>query len=160
DVKLVDPRAKVVKKQVLKSNPAGLIAVDYAFPAFADTGHYTVELGVADKTVASYGLQVEEFVPERRKVTAATAKPASRRGDEVTVGVGARSLFGGTGAGSGVEITCAIAPARFAPKQNADLVYGVEPKGKPVALGEDKGELDDSGKATIACPAAEDKTAF
>src|SRR5215470_11292480 len=39
DVKLVDPRAKVVKKQVMKSNAAGLIAVDYAFPAFADTGH-------------------------------------------------------------------------------------------------------------------------
>ena len=70
DVKVIDPRTKVVRKQTIKTNPAGIINLDQAFPAFADTGHWRVQLDVAEKTLAAYDLQVEEFVPERLKVTA------------------------------------------------------------------------------------------
>jgi len=72
DVKLLDPRAKVVRKLALKTNPAGVIALDQVFPAFADTGHWRAALTVADKPLASLDLQVEEFVPSG-------CGPASRR---------------------------------------------------------------------------------
>ena len=48
--------------------------------------------------------------------------------------IAARYLFGGSALDSGVQLDCALAPAAFAPKDNAELSYGVLPKGKPVAL--------------------------
>ena len=153
DVQIVDPRAKVVKKLVLKTNAAGMINVDHQLPAFADTGHWRVALSVAEKPLAAYDVQVEEFVPERMKVTAAPKKANVLIGDKIAIDVTAQYLFGGTAADSGVELTCAAEPTRFSPPENADLTYGVEPKGKAVNLGEaTKDQLDPNGALSILCP--------
>ncbi|MEO6774066.1 MAG: MG2 domain-containing protein [Kofleriaceae bacterium] len=160
DVQVVDPRAKVVKKVVLRTNAAGMIAIDQLLPAFADTGHWRVGLSVADKPLAAYDVQVEEFVPERMKVTAAPETPNLLIGAPIAIDVTAQYLFGGTAADSGVELACSAEPARFVPAQNADLTYGVVPKGKAVNLGEPtKAQLGPTGTATIECP-GEDKTTF
>jgi uncharacterized protein YfaS (alpha-2-macroglobulin family) len=160
DVKVLDPRAKVVRKLTMKPNAAGVIALDQELPAFADTGHWIVQLSVADKPVAQYNLQVEEFVPERMKVTATPKKPEALVGSKVAIDVAAQYLFGGTALDSGVELTCTIEPARFAPKDNADLVYGVEPRGKAVSLGEARDQIDPKGHATVECAEPEEGTAF
>src|SRR6185312_10635391 len=119
DVQLGDPRAKVVKKLVVKTNAAGMINVDQQLPAFADTGHWRVGLSVADKPLAAYDVQVEEFVPERMKVTAAPKKPNLLIGDKIAIDVTAQYLFGGTAAASGVELACSAEPAKFSPTENA-----------------------------------------
>jgi alpha-2-macroglobulin len=153
DVQVLDPRAKVVKRMVVKTNPAGMINVDQALPAFADTGHWRVSLSIADKALAAYDVQVEEFVPERMKVTAAPKKPNLMIGDKIAIDVTAQYLFGGTAENSGVELGCMAEPTRFAPTENADLTYGVEPKGKSVTLGEaTKDQLDSKGAILIDCP--------
>ena len=74
ELRVMDPREREFKKVTLKTNEAGLVALDLPFEAFQDTGSYKVSLRVAERDVASYGLQVEEFVPERMKVTAAVDK--------------------------------------------------------------------------------------
>ena len=151
DVSVIDPRAKTVRKVTMKPNAAGVLALDEAFPAFADTGHWRVDLAVADKPLASYDLAVEEFVPERMKVTVTPKHAETLVGDKVAIDVSARYLFGGNALDSGVELNCSIAPDRFKPKDNSDLVYGVEPSGKPVALAETRDQLDMHGAATVAC---------
>ncbi|MCX5746890.1 MAG: MG2 domain-containing protein, partial [Proteobacteria bacterium] len=160
DVLVLDPRAKTVRKQTMKTNAAGVIVVDQAFPAFADTGHWRVQLEVADKVIAAYDVQVEEFVPERMAVTVAAKRASALMTDKVELDVGAVYLFGGNAMDSGVELTCKVEPTRFAPTENADLIYGVEPKGKEVNLGTEKGQLDLKGQLAIACPAIDDTTAF
>ncbi len=160
DIKVIDPRAKVVRKLTLKSNAGGLIAFDHALPAFADTGHWRVELTVAEKPIAAYDLQVEEFVPERMKVTATPKQTDALIGSKLGFDVSAQYLFGGNALDSGVELTCAVAPAKFQPRDNADLTYGVMPKGKPVTLGEQRDQLDLHGAVTIACPQPETATTF
>jgi alpha-2-macroglobulin len=160
DVKVVDPRAKVVKKLTLKTNPAGQITFSHALPAFADTGHWRVQLAVADKALAGYDLQVEEFVPERMKVTATAKTPEASVGSKVAFDISAQYLFGGSAIDSGVTLTCSVEPERFSPDANSDLTYGVEPKGKPVSLGESRDQLDPRGLATVACPAPEATTQF
>ena len=161
DVKLVDPRAKVAKRMTLKTNTAGVIAFDHALPAFADTGHWRVTMTVADKPLATYNLQVEEFVPERMKVSIAPKVEQALVGDKLAFDVNARYLFGGSAIDSGVELACAIEPSRFVPEENADLTYGVEPKGKPVSLGQPaRGQLDPAGRLTIACPDPDENTTF
>lgn len=158
DVKIVDPRAKVVKKLLLRTNPGGVIAFDHELPAFADTGYWRVEMSVADKPLSSLGLQVEEFVPERMKVAVTPKKPDALVGDKAVFDVSAQYLFGGSAVDSGVELTCTIEPDRFSPDENSDLTYGIEPKGKQVTLGEARDQLDPAGKITIPCPDA--TTAF
>ena len=138
EVKVFDPRAKVVRKLALKTNPAGELALDQAFPPFADTGHWRVAMTVADKPLAAYDLQVEEFVPERMAVTATPKKAEQLLGGKLEFDVSARYLFGGSAVDSGVELTCAVEPTRFQPEDNGDLTYGVAPKGKAVSLGENR----------------------
>lgn len=160
DVQVFDPRAKVVKKLALRTNPAGMIALDQALPAFADTGHWRVALSVADKSLASQDLQVEEFVPERMRVTATARKPQLLAGEKAVFDVSAQYLFGGSAVDSGVELTCSVEPAPFKPDDNGDLTYGVPPKGKPVALGESRDQLDPHGHVAIACADPESGTPF
>jgi alpha-2-macroglobulin len=152
DVQVFDPRAKVVRKLALKTNPAGELVLDQVFPAFADVGHWRVAMTVADKPLTAYDLQVEEFVPERMAVTAKPKQAEILIGGKAQFDVAAKYLFGGSAVDSGVELTCAVEPERFKPEDNGDLTFGVAPKGKPVSLGESRDQLDPSGKVTIACP--------
>jgi uncharacterized protein YfaS (alpha-2-macroglobulin family) len=156
-VKLVDPRGKVIRQHTLPVNGAGVVTLDPTFAAFAPTGKYELQVEIAGKAAGSHAFRVEEFVPERMKVEARSAKPQYLLGEEVPVGVEARYLFGGVPAGAKVELGCELAPATFAPKLNANFVYGVwreagkEPE-KAMPLGAVEGELDTDGKATLACP--------
>ncbi|MFP2908241.1 alpha-2-macroglobulin family protein [Pyxidicoccus sp. 3LFB2] len=154
---VIDPRERELKKVALKTNEAGVVALDVPFEAFQDTGRYRVTLKVADREVATYGLSVEEFVPERMKVSARTEKDGYVQGEEVPVAVEAAYLFGGSAEGSPVEVTCRLVPSEFKPKENAQYAYGVwrqdgaEPR--PVTLGQVKGTLDAKGQALLRCPA-------
>lgn len=157
DLVVLDPRERVLKAVQLKTNEAGLVALDQPFEAFQDTGRYRVTLSVADREVASYGFNVEEFVPERMKVTAATESPGYLQGVEIPVAVEAAYLFGGSAEGSPVELNCRLLPSNFKPKENAQFTYGLwrqdgkEPR--PVVLGQAKGALDAKGQAVLNCPA-------
>jgi alpha-2-macroglobulin len=158
ELQLQDPRAKVARRMVLKTNEAGLVAVDLPFGAYADTGRYQVVALAGDRQIGSHAFNVEEFVPERMKVQAAVARPAYLLGDAAKVSVEARYLFGGSAEGSSVEVTCSLAPATFRPaKENAQFTYGPQPeKGarpvQPAALGAVQGSLDEAGRVTVECP--------
>ncbi|QSQ16790.1 alpha-2-macroglobulin family protein [Myxococcus landrumensis] len=154
---VMDPRERELKKVPLKTNEAGLVSLDVPFEAFQDTGRYRVTLKVADREVASYSFNVEEFVPERMKVTAAAEAAGYVQGVEIPVAVEAAYLFGGSAEGSPVELNCRLLPSDFKPKENAQFSYGLwrqdgkEPR--PVALGQAKGTLDAKGQAVLNCPA-------
>jgi hypothetical protein len=164
ELKVVDPRERDLKKVTLKTNEAGLVSLDVPFEAYQDTGAYRVVLSVAEKQVASYGLNVEEFVPERMKVTARAEKPGYVQGEEVPVTVEAAYLFGGSAESSPVEVTCRLEPSVFRPKENAQYAYGVwRPSGsdaKASVLGQVKGELDTKGRTLLRCPAQQDAGGF
>ncbi|MET0403592.1 MAG: MG2 domain-containing protein [Cystobacter sp.] len=157
ELRVVDPRERDLRKLTLKTNEAGLVSLDVPFEAYQDTGAYRVVLSVANQTVAVYGLNVEEFVPERMKVTAQADKPGYVQGVEVPVTVEAAYLFGGSAEGSPLEVTCRLEPSVFRPKENAQYAYGVwRAEGsevKPSVLGQVKGELDAKGQVVVKCPA-------
>jgi uncharacterized protein YfaS (alpha-2-macroglobulin family) len=160
DVQIIDPRTKIARKLALKTNAAGVIAFDQAFAAFADTGHWRVALTVADKPVASENLEVEEFVPERMRVTATAVQAELVTGQPASFNISAQYLFGGSAAGSGVEMTCEVRPVKFEPVDHGDLTYGIAPRGKPVSLGEARTQLDPAGNTALACPEPEGGTPF
>jgi uncharacterized protein YfaS (alpha-2-macroglobulin family) len=160
ELQLQDPRAKVARRLVVKTNEAGMLTADLAFGAYADTGKYQVVALVGEKPIGTHPFNVEEFVPERMKVKAATAKPSYLVGDAAKVAVEARYLFGGSAEGSKVEVTCTLAPTTFKPpKENAQFTYGTQPEkhgkpAQPAALGAVQGTLDKDGKVSVECPAS------
>ena len=164
ELRLVDPRGKIARKVTQPTNAAGVVTLDVPFAAFADTGRWRLVAFIAADEVGERTLQVEEFVPERMKVTAAADKPGTLLGEDVVVGVAAKYLFGGTPKGSKVELTCTLEPAAFAPKENAGFAYGVWREGdkppKPLTLGAAAGELDAAGHAALTCPALAGSAAF
>lgn len=154
EVELRDPRQKVLTRKVLKSNDAGVITLDQRFADFAATGFHTMELSIAKKKVASYRFNVEEFVPERMKVSASTATKDYAAGEQVLVDVAAEYLFGGSAEGSTVELTCRIVPTEFEPEENAEYHYGLasdEPKAQDLPAVE--AEIAADGTAHLSCPA-------
>jgi uncharacterized protein YfaS (alpha-2-macroglobulin family) len=159
ELRVIDPREREFKKVTVKTNEAGLVPLDLAFEAFQDTGSYLVKLKVADREVAQQGLLVEEFVPERMKVTASTDKPGYAQGAVVPVKVEAAYLFGGSAEGSPVELTCRVQPSDFKPKENANFTYGVwrqsATEAKAVTLGQVKADLNEKGQGLVECPAQE-----
>ncbi len=112
---VTDPRGKKIASRRLRTDAAGVVTLDLRFAQFATTGHYNVQVKVAKRTVGSYGFQVEEFVPERMKVEAQGAKPGFLKGEDITIAVGARYLFGGVPANHRVELACNLVPTSFSP---------------------------------------------
>ncbi len=164
ELRVMDPRGREFKKVTLKTNEAGLVALDVPFEAFQDTGRYRVALLVAEREVAGYGLQVEEFVPERMKVTAQVERAGYAQGAVVPVAVEAAYLFGGSAEGSPVEMTCRLEPSDFKPRENANFTYGVwrqrATEAKAVTLGQVQGALNAEGQALLDCPAQESTGGF
>ncbi|MCP4654943.1 MAG: hypothetical protein GY856_05935 [bacterium] len=154
--RLIDPRGKKTRSLNLHTNDAGYLSFDLAFPAFATTGRYEVELEVADRRVGRHHFQVEEFVPERMKVEVTSTEPHYLLRDEMSFAVAARYLFGGVPKDHRVELRCDLEPTDFEPAQNANFHYGVWRQGegpeRGVTLGTASGTLDDNGRTALSCP--------
>jgi hypothetical protein len=164
EVQVVDPRERDFKRVLLKTNAAGMVALDVPFEAYQDTGAYQVSLNVAGEAVASGALNVEEFVPERMKVSARLEKAGYLQGEEVPVGVEAAYLFGGSAEGSPVALTCRLEPALFRPKEHGQYTYGVWRESRSAVgaavLGEVSGELNEKGQVLLSCPAQREAGGF
>jgi len=151
-----DPRGKLVKKVSLRTNTAGMASWDLQLPAFASTGSWSAAVEIGDKTVKSWGFAVEEFVPERMKVSAKMRGEGALSTEVQTVDVSARYLFGGSAKGSRVDVNCSIKPGRFVPAANNNLHYGAVFVGtdkapREASASEGSGVLDEEGAATLRC---------
>ena len=156
EVEIKDPRQKVLTKKVYKTNEAGAFALDQKFADFAPTGAYNLTMKVGKKVVSTYRFNVEEFVPERMRVSASTPTRDYALGEQVAVDVSAEYLFGGSAEGSKLELTCRVVPTEFEPEHNAEYTYGmaaVEPKAMDLPTVET--EILADGTAQPSCPAME-----
>ncbi len=155
EIEIQDPRGKAFRHFQVQTNAAGMFFADVKFADFADTGKYHVSAKVAERTVANYAIQVEEFVPERMKVEAKAVSSHYLQGSPVEVQVNARYLFGSLASQHQTELSCEIISTTFSPKSNGNFHYG------PVSLdgeykralpyGGDTHLLDDQGQGVFSC---------
>ena len=154
--KILDPQGQVVKQAQLAANAAGYAQLDVPFPAFATTGRYEAQLEAGGTTIGQYSFQVEEFVPERMKVSLAGRESDYQLDETMELDVDARYLFGGVPANHRVELRCELVPGTFDPSSNSNYHFGVwqdeEVPTRPLDLGTLTTELDAEGKGTFACP--------
>ncbi|MFZ9887483.1 MAG: alpha-2-macroglobulin family protein, partial [Myxococcota bacterium] len=154
-----DSRDKLVSKQALATQSAGLIAYDLALESFAATGKYKVVLKAAEIVIGSLEVQVEEFVPERMRVNVQAQQREAIVNELTSLTVDAQYLFGGSAAGSPVEVSCDLEPASFRAPDFAEYAFDVwrpqQAATKPLHLGKRTGTLDGEGALEVRCPSPE-----
>ncbi|MGE5604155.1 MAG: MG2 domain-containing protein [Bacteroidota bacterium] len=145
------PDGRIFKE--LKSGTGQRGAGEFAFdlPEYAQTGKYQASLKVAEEVVGATAFSVEEFMPERIKVSTELDRVDYSGGDTATIKVEGMNLFGPPAAGRRVELKVKLEPAPFSPSGFASFTFGDPEQAfgvKEQELGESK--LNEAGQATFS----------
>ncbi len=119
EVEVTDPRGLSIKREKIKLAAGGFNELSHATQETSPTGNYginlyTVKDGQANTLLGSTSVRVQEFLPDRMKVT---AKLSSEAGEgwvspsELKAKVNAQNLFGTPAANRRVEATLTLQPA-------------------------------------------------
>lgn len=144
------PDGQIFKE--LKSNTGDRGACEFSLniPDYAQTGKYQARLKVAEEVIGSAGFSVEDFMPERIKVTTKLDRQTYADGKTATIKVEGMNLFGPPAAGRRVELKVKLEPVPFSPQGYASFTFGDPERSfgvKEQELGESK--LDKDGLATF-----------
>lgn len=147
-----DPSGKEVRKSTVTTNEAGLATWSVKLEDFAATGSWSIRALAGTEDLAGVAVSVEEFVPERLKVSAASVDPAYRTDVAPELAIQARYLFGAPAAGNRVDVACVLRPGSFTPEAWKDYSFGV-PAGswRAVELGVAEATLDAQGTGKVRC---------
>ena len=105
-IKILLPNGKEFSTQKGTLNEQGAFSTSVKLPVSAITGTYNAEVYTAnDVLLTSRSMSVEEFIPDRIKVTVQTSKPFLKAGEELTATATAVNLFGPPAANRNYEIT-------------------------------------------------------
>jgi alpha-2-macroglobulin len=150
-VNVIDSHADVVRSVQVNTNASGMVSVDYALPPFAKTGHWRVDIKIADNVIAGSDFYVEEFVPQRMQLTVKPTATDVISNDPVKFDIKARYLFGGTAVDSEATLTCQMTAAQFSPNDSDTFAYGVEVSDQPIDFEDNVAKLPAEGSLQLPC---------
>lgn len=93
-IEILAPDGRVINEFRQNTDRRGGCEITIPLSAYAQTGYYTAKMNVADKEIGRSRFQVEEFMPDRMKVTVTSDKTEYDLGVEVGMEVSAVNLFG------------------------------------------------------------------
>ena len=93
-IEIVGPQNATLKEYQAQTDDEGSCEVEIPLPAYTPTGWYTVKMWSGEKQIGSAFFQVEEFIPDRMKVSVESDKESYMLADAVTIDVKAENLFG------------------------------------------------------------------
>ena len=147
-VEVLTPDNRIFREFRSQTDKEGAFELSVKFPDYAKTGAYIAKVHVAEKEIGRRRFQVEEFMPDRIKVTLSTDKPVYGLGDEISLGVEAVNLFGPPAVNRKVVASCDIEASDFAPKKWRSFTFSntaLKFKKRHINLGESR--TDEIGKA-------------
>jgi len=149
-VKRPDGKEFLAIKRTLDSQ--GSAEGRFYLPTDAMTGAYIMEVYSGnDVLLKSSRILVEEFMPDRIRVTAVTDKTAYRPDEEIHLDILAMNLFGTPAAGRNYEVNLQVAQKMFVAKDYPDFSFDVSlPKEITFEEVTRQGQTDAQGKATEA----------
>jgi alpha-2-macroglobulin len=160
ELRVFDARQREILRRNLTTNPAGAVTLSVGLADFAVTGAYTVQARVADQVLSTHRFHVEEFVPERLRVTTEAMTSDYLASEEKRFAIEAAYLFGASAAGSKVELHCQLEAAAHHPAHNGQYHYGPPSaeleQHRAIDLGATTGVLDGQGKVELNCPPVPD----
>ena len=119
EVEVTDPRGLTIKREKIKLAAGGFNELSHATQETSPTGNYSINLytvkdGQAYTLLGSTSVRVQEFLPDRMKVTAKLSTEAGEgwvSPSELKAKVNAQNLFGTPAANRRVEATLTLQPA-------------------------------------------------
>ncbi|MFH0924113.1 MAG: MG2 domain-containing protein [bacterium] len=104
----------------------GLYVYDFDVPDEAKTGKWQATALWMDKTIGNYTFQVEEFIPNKIKVSLKLLNKGISPGDTLKFKVKAKNLFGPPASGRRVTATVNLRANYFKPPNYSRFVFGNE----------------------------------
>ncbi|MFD2718266.1 alpha-2-macroglobulin [Hymenobacter monticola] len=144
-IRLLLPSGKEYSSLRQKLSAAGSFESSFILPPTIMTGLYTLEVLTGnDVLLTSRPVSVEEFIPDRLKVTVTAAPAVLRPGQDVTASIAAVNLFGPPAADRKFEVEFSLKQKNFAPKNYPNYSFTINSGEKRRTLDEDGEESSES----------------
>jgi uncharacterized protein YfaS (alpha-2-macroglobulin family) len=149
-IKLLAPNGREYLNQRHQLNASGAAETKFFIPKQAMTGAYLIEVYASnDVLLASRKISVEEFVPDRIKVTTKTSKEVYLPTEPVNLDLLAENLYGTPAAGRRFETELRLKRKQLTSKSLPDYSFALESKNMPVLASiVMQGNTDAVGKAS------------
>jgi len=142
-----DPSGREFKSFRVKTGGSSFLEKDILLPDFSRTGIYSARAHIGEELeIGRAEFQVEEFMPDRIKVTVETERDSYSPGEFVNIDVDGQFLFGAPAAGHRVSAGIRIEAKDFSPEDFASYTFSDNDRAFSritESLGDDI--LDDSG---------------
>ncbi|OQP62080.1 hypothetical protein A3860_29450 [Niastella vici] len=155
-MKFLLPNGKELKTFRKTLNVQGATDGDVDISESAITGSYTLEVYTSnDVLLASKNFSIEEFVPDRIKVTAKLDKNSLEPGQSASLAINAVNFFGPPAANRNYETEIQTSAANFSPKKYERFDFGIVNQGMSFDKTTNEGSTDENGNAkqTFEVPA-------
>jgi alpha-2-macroglobulin len=148
-LRFLQPNGKEFKSFRKTLNEQGSLEGELAMPASAVTGTYVLEVYTSnDLLLASKNYSLEEFVPDRIKVTAALEKKSLAPGESTTFNINAVNFFGPPAANRNYESEIQVRAKYFGSKKYSAFDFTLKNEGLTLDKVVKEGKTDENGNAT------------
>ncbi|MDD5508130.1 MAG: MG2 domain-containing protein [Bacteroidales bacterium] len=149
-IKVVSPNGRDYFTLRKMLNDQGAAESRILIPADAMTGSYGIEVYSGnDVLMGSSRIRVEEFIPDRIRVTASTDKEYYLSGEDISLAIQATNLFGPPAAGRNYEAELQLSSKDFQPESFPDYTFQVNlPKNLTFGSILREGKTDAQGHAS------------
>ncbi len=149
-LRVTGPDGKTLSEQRNRLNGQGGAAYAVDIPDYALTGRYTAALLVGEDQIGTTSFSVEEFVPDRMKVSVGTDRETYNPGERMQIDVEGLTLFGPPAAGRTVQTSVEIEAFAFAPPDYRSFTFGDRERSfNEVKNDLEEARLDDNGRITL-----------
>lgn len=144
--KFLLPNGKELKTFRKSLNEQGSLEGQVDISPAAITGSYTLEVYTSfDVLIGSRNFSIEEFIPDRIKVTASLDKPFLQPGEKAKLSVNAVNFFGPPAAGRNYEVEIQLKAKNFQSKKYSNYDFSIQNQGISLDRVLKEGKLDEKG---------------
>ncbi|HEX8314007.1 MAG TPA: MG2 domain-containing protein, partial [Flavisolibacter sp.] len=149
-IKFLLPNGKELKTFRKGLNEQGATEGSMDISAAAITGSYTMEVYSSnDVLLATSNFMIEEFVPDRLKITAKLDKPFLRPSETTTLSINAVNFFGPPAANRNYETEIQVKQKQFTAKKYGDYDFSLANQQSFSDKVVKQGTTDDAGNASL-----------
>jgi len=147
-IKLVMPNGKEFATVRKMLNEEGSCDVSFSPPQTTMTGTYIVEVYTGnDVLLTSYNISIEDFMPDRLKVSLKTDKAEYQPGEKVTANIQADNLYGTPAANKKYESTLKLTKGTFSSDRYPEYKFDIKNELRVDDVMK-QGETNDKGAAS------------
>ncbi len=148
-LKFLMPNGKELKNLRKTLSEQGSLEGEVDISTAAITGSYSLEVYTSnDILLGNENFSVEEFVPDRIKVSAKLDKPFLLPGQSATLSINALNFFGPPAANRKYEYEVQVKQKAFSPKKYGRYKFGVDNSAISFEKVTDEGITDENGNGT------------